>query len=97
MASVMAEFVKEEKLASGLNERRIYAAWNEVSGAGMYTINCNFRSGVLYVNLNSSVVRSQLYFQTQSLIDAINQFLVNDDLFVKDDPRTCYVRSIVLK
>ena len=97
MDAVISAYIKEMKLAAGLNEHRIYEAWDQVTGAGRYTVDKSFRGGVLYCSISSSVVRNQLFFQRDILVDAINQFLRNDDLFVKDDRRTCYVRSIVLK
>ena len=97
MEDVISKYIKEMKLAAGLNEHRIYAAWDVVSGAGAYTINKNFRNGILYVAISSSVVRNQLYFQRDILVESLNEYLRHDELFVKDDPRTRFVSKIILQ
>lgn len=97
MDEVVSEFIREAKLAYGFNVQCILSAWDKVSGAGKYTLNKFFKDGVLFVTLSSSVVRSNLYFQTDAIKDAINALVQSDPLFVKDDPRTSSVKKIVLK
>lgn len=97
METVISNYIREMKLVSGLNERRIFAAWDAVSGAAMYTVGRYVKGGVLYCNISSSVVRNQLFFQREQLVRKVNDFLQNDELFVKDDPRTGYIKSIILK
>ena len=60
MEEVIEEYIKSAKLASGLNTQRVFAAWDECSGAGPFTLKRYFRSGTLYITLNSSVIRNQL-------------------------------------
>jgi len=97
MREVMSEFVKSMGLVAGLNEQRVYAAWDAVSGAQAYTLSKSFRGGILYCTMKSSVVRNQLSFSNDLIIKDINTFLMNDELFVKDDPSTNFVRKLVLK
>ena len=54
------------------NTQRIFMAWNEVSGAGQYTIKRFFRDGKLYITLSSSVICSQLAMQKDVLKTKIN-------------------------
>ena len=62
MEEVVEEFIKSAKLASGLNTQRVFAAWDECSGAGPFTLKRYFRSGTLYVTLSSSVILRHLEF-----------------------------------
>jgi len=91
------EYIKEMKLAAGLNNQRIFKAWDEVSGAAKWTSARFFRDGVLYITLTSSVARNQLTYRLDAIVKAINDALMKDELFVKDDPRSRLVTRIVLK
>lgn len=94
---VIADFIREMKLASGLNRQRIFAAWDEASGAGRYTVNRYFRNGVLYCSMSSSVVRSRLSFQKDEIVRQMNRILSEDELFTKEGSGTEFVRAVVLK
>lgn len=97
MEQVVDEFIKSAKLASGLNTQRIFAAWDDCSGAGPFTLKRYFRAGTLYITLNSSVVRNQLYFQKEALIAKMNALLAEDPLFTSDNRSVGYVRELVLR
>ena len=96
MEQLVQDFIREMKISSGLNRQRAVEAWNVVSGASRYTLDVSLDKGVMYVTLNSSMARNQLYFQRDSLLKGINDFLMADELFVKN-PAVPAVRSIVLK
>ena len=97
MEEVVDQFIKSAKLASGLNTQRIFTAWDECSGAGPFTLKKFFRSGTLYITVNSSVIRNQLYFQKEALIEKMNAWLLEDSLFTKDNRTTGFVRDLVLR
>lgn len=97
MKDVVSDFLREMKLVSGLNTQRIFQAWDEVSGAAMYTSDKYFKDGVLSVRMLSSVARSSLSFQLDHIRTAMNEWLSSDDMFVKDAPETRYVEKIILK
>ena len=97
MEEVVDEFIKSAKLASGLNMQRVFAAWDACSGAGPFTLKRYFRGGTLYVTLNSSVIRNQLSFQKEALIEKMNAFLSGDSLFTADNRSTGFVRELVLR
>ena len=97
MEELVQEYIKSMKISSGLNTHRIFAAWDQASGAGAYTIKRFFRGGKLYITLNSSVVRNQLSFQKEALIDKINTLLKQDTLFTRDDPDVSWVTELILK
>ena len=97
MEEVVDEFIKSAKLASGLNTQRIFAAWDECSGAGPFTLQRYFRSGTLYITLKSSVIRNQLSFQKDALIERMNAWLSGDRLFTSDNRTAGYIKNLVLK
>ena len=67
--------LRQNGLGPELDRRRIYAAWDNASGAGAYTLRRYFKEGRLYITVNSSVIRSQLHFQKDALLEKINALL----------------------
>ena len=97
LSEAIQEYLKAAKLTSGLNTQRIFAAWDAASGAARYTVRRFFRDGRLYITVDSSVVRSQLSFQRDTLIEKINALLAQDELFTRDDARVGIVKELILK
>lgn len=97
MDKAVDDFIREMKIAAGLNTRIIFSAWDEISGAAEFTSSRFFRDGTLYIGLKSSVVRNNLYFRSDSIIKAINDRIAADPLFIKDDPSCHAVVKLVLK
>ena len=97
MDQVVQQYIKSMKLAAGLNTQRIFAAWDACSGAGPYTLRRFFRSGKLYITLNSSVIRNQLYFQREELVEKMNAFLSGDMLFTDDNRTVGFITDLILK
>ena len=97
MQEVIEEYIKSAKIASGLNTQRIFAAWDDCSGAGPFTLKRYFRSGTLYITLNSYVIRTQLSFQKEALIEKMNATLSGDRLFTADNRTVGFVKELVLK
>ena len=97
MEEVIEEYIKSAKIASGLNTQRIFAAWDECSGAGPFTLKRYFRGGTLCVTLNSSVIRNQLSFQKAELLRKMNATLSGDKLFTSDNRTAGYIQEFVLK
>ena len=97
MEEVVEEFIKSAKLASGLNTQRVFAAWDACSGAGPFTLKRYFRSGTLYITLNSSVIRNQLSFQKDTLIEKMNAFLASDELFTSDNHTVGFIQELILR
>ena len=97
LSEAIQEYLKVAKLSAGLNTQRIFAAWDAASGAGRYTVRRFFRDGKLYITVDSSVVRSQLSFQRDVLIEKINALLAQDELFTRDDARVGIVQELILK
>ena len=97
MDQIVSQYIKSMKLAAGLNTQRVFAAWDACSGAGAFTLKRFFRDGKLYITLSSSVVRSQLYFQRDLLIEKMNAFLSQDELFTSDNKTVGFIRELILK
>ena len=97
LSDLIRDWLKSEHLTASLNTQRIFAAWDAASGAGRYTVRRYFRDGRLYITVDSSVVRSQLYFQREALVDKINALLGQDELFTCDDARVGLVQELILK
>ena len=97
MDQVVRQYIQSMKLTAGLNTQRVFAAWDACSGAEAYTLKRFFRGGKLYITLGSSVIRSQLYFQRDVLVERMNAFLAKDDLFTGEDTTVGYVKELILK
>lgn len=97
MEELMTMYIKSMKLTSGLNTKRVFSAWDEASGAAEFTLKRFFRDKKLYITLNSSVVRSQLYFQKDALLEKINAILRADALFTAENREGNFVDELILK
>ena len=97
MDQLVREYIRSMKLTTGLNTQRVFAAWDACSGAGSYTLRRFFRNGKLYITLDSSVIRSQLYFQRDVLVEKMNAFLAQDELFTTEDAKVDYIKELILK
>lgn len=95
MDELIAAYIREMKLSSGLNRQRVFDAWDAVTGAAPYTLSKSFAKGILFVSLSSSVVRNQLFFQRAEIASRINGELSRDGLFTGEAEG--YVKSIILK
>ena len=97
LETVVQQYIKSMKIAAGLNTQRIFAAWDACSGAGPFTLKRFFRGGKLYITLSSSVIRNQLYFQRDVLVEKMNAFLSTDDLFTPTDHSAPFIQELILK
>lgn len=97
MDDIVSQFVKMSGLAEGINSHRIDVAWDQASGVAPWTVARSFSNGTYYVTLASSVVRNQLSFRKEDIINAMNGILAADPLFTKDCPGACMVRKLVLR
>lgn len=97
MDFLIKEYIREMKLSSGINRQRAMAAWNAVSGAAGYTVDVSFDRGVMCCVMASSVVRNHLYFQKESLLARLNDFLEHDELFVRERCDGPIVKNLILR
>lgn len=96
MSDVVADYIREMKISAGLNKCRIDNAWYAVSGVERFTISTFYKNKVYTCTLNSSLVRNQLYFQRESLVQQMNEFLKNDELFINFDGKDP-IETLVLR
>ena len=97
LGALIQKYLKASRLGSGHNTQRIFAAWDAASGAARYTVRRFFRDGKLYITVDSSVVRSQLSFQRQALLDKVNALLAEDELYIRDRSGGDVVKELILK
>ncbi|MDO4736978.1 MAG: DUF721 domain-containing protein [Bacteroidia bacterium] len=81
---IIQDFIKEEGLADGLNRVRIFNAWDLVVGknGAAATLNKYYKDKTLYCTVNSSIVRTQLYYKKEDIVAQMNKML-NDTLIEK--------------
>ena len=96
IAEVLRDWLKSERLTVPLDTQRVFEAWDNASGAGRYTMKRFYRDGKLYITLSSSVIRSQLSFQKDALLEKINSLLSDDPLFVLVNSYTTGLQPAVL-
>ena len=97
MEEVVAEYIRTMRIAAGLNTQRVFAAWDVCSGAAPFTLKRFYRGGVLYITLSSSMVRDQLWFQKDLLVEKMNTWLTSDTLFTDDNRSVGFNKDLVLR
>lgn len=98
MEELMLLYVVKMGISSSHNTRRIFMAWDEVSGVNPdYVLKRFFKEGKLYITLKSSVLCSHLSMQKASLIERINKALEEDVLFIKNEPNVGFVKELILR
>ncbi|WOD42709.1 DUF721 domain-containing protein [Hwangdonia lutea] len=73
----LKEFVETNRLEKGLNKVNVADAWVKLMGNGVnnYTTTVNLERDTLYVQLSSSVLREELSYGKQKIIDLLNEEL----------------------
>ena len=97
MEELIGQYIREMKLSAGFNRQRIFEAWDAVSGASGYTLDRFYRDGMLYCTISSSVVRNQLYFQRDVLVQKMNEYLDKDKMLVRDSRNNPMITNLILK
>ena len=97
MEDLMLQYLREMKLTSGMNRQRATDAWNTVSGASRYTLSVNFERGIMTCAISASLIRNQLYFQRDVLVEKLNEFLAADNLYDHGGKEGPAVKTLILK
>ena len=97
MEDLMLQYLRDMKLTAGMNRQRATEAWNTVSGASRYTLSVTFERGIMTCAINSSLVRNQLYFQREVLVQKLNEFLAADKLYDTGGKEEPAVKVLILK
>ena len=74
---IMHDVLKENKLQKGMDLVALKEAWVEVMGKGVnsYTKDIQFKNGILLVKLTSSVLREELSYGKDKIINLLNEKL----------------------
>lgn len=77
ISDALKEFVETNKLEKGLNKVNVADAWAKLMGNGVnnYTTTVNLERDTLYIQLSSSVLREELSYGKQKIIDMLNEEL----------------------
>jgi predicted nucleic acid-binding Zn ribbon protein len=75
LAEAMKDYIKEMHLEGKLNEISVINSWEDTVGKAIAsrTSKIYIRDQVLYVHLNSSVVRNELLMLRQTLKEKLNE------------------------
>jgi predicted nucleic acid-binding Zn ribbon protein len=75
IGEVISEFLKEMKIDRKLTETRIINSWPQVVGPviARHTDKVYIRNGVLFVHVNSPVLRNELSFMKSRLAEVLNE------------------------
>lgn len=74
MKLIIDNFIDKNSLSGGLNNVKIQGLWEKTMGSNInsYTTELNLKNKTLYVNLSSSVLRQELSYGKQKIIDLLN-------------------------
>ena len=77
ISDALKEFVKTNKLETGLNKVNVADAWAKLMGNGVnhYTTAVQLERNTLYVQLSSSVLREELSYGKEKIITMLNEEL----------------------
>lgn len=75
LGEVLRQVLKAQQLEPKLNENRVLDAWDRVLGPSIvkYTNGKYIKNRVLYVSLTSSVLKQELSYSRQQLVDSLNK------------------------
>jgi ribosome-associated translation inhibitor RaiA len=77
ISDALKEFVKTNKLETGLNKVNVADAWANLMGNGVnnYTTDVKLERDTLYIQLSSSVLREELSYGKEKIIKMLNEEL----------------------
>lgn len=80
IGDVLKFIIKENKLQGGIDEISAKEAWKAIMGNGVnsYTKSVVLRNATLYVELTSAVLREELSYGKNKIIEMINEELRRD-------------------
>ncbi len=77
MSEALNDFKSQNRLKRGFEKADVKQAWETVMGAGVvtYTNSLTFKTGTLFVNLSSSVLRQELLYGRSKIVANLNEHL----------------------
>lgn len=75
IGDLINQFLRQEGLESPLNEHRVLHAWKDVAGdvVNRHTGRMFIKNGVLYVEIKSAAVKSELMMRRSDLTRRLNE------------------------
>jgi len=75
--SVLGEFISKNSLSDGIDTARIQENWSSIMGENIsaYTKEVSLQQDVLIVKLSSSVLRQELSYGKEKIVEMINKSL----------------------
>ncbi len=77
ISDLLKTFVDKNNLQRGLDKVEVQQVWEQIMGPAImkYTDNIALKNDILYVQLNSSVLREELSYGVQKIITNLNEAL----------------------
>ncbi|MBL7827414.1 MAG: DUF721 domain-containing protein [Saprospiraceae bacterium] len=77
LAEAMQDMIREFRLGSQLNERRVHTLWHELMGKTIstYTTNLTVRKNVLYLTIVSAPLKHELSYAKEKIKEMLNKEL----------------------
>lgn len=77
IGDALKAFVEQNKLEKGLDKHQVEDAWTSLMGPGInnYTTKVILKNDTLYVSLSSSVLREELSYGKEKIVNMINEEL----------------------
>ena len=77
LGDAISQIFKEEKLDEKYSIFAIRNGWESIVGktVAKHTTQINYASGVLFVSIDSPVVRSETTYEKESIIEKVNKFV----------------------
>ena len=97
LSDLIPAFLRTMGLAPALRTQLILDAWDKASGASAYTLSKYVKNGVLFCSISSSVLRNQLFFRKDDIVEEINKIVLNDPMMTGVKPGTKVLKSLILK
>lgn len=80
LSEVLKAFVETNKLDKGIDKIQVQNAWSDLMGPGVnnYTQEVTLKNDILYVQLSSSVLREELSYGKDKIVQMLNESLGKD-------------------
>ena len=80
IGDVLKQFITQNKLEAGMDVVNVRDAWKNLMGNGVnnYTTEIQLKGSTLYVALSSAVLREELNYGKEKIINMINEELRKD-------------------
>lgn len=97
MLELARAMIRDLRIEDQMDREAIFEAWKEVSGAGEYTLSCQWFNSTLCVGLSSSIARSRLAPRRDELLLKINEALFRNPLYSGRSSDPCPVKHLILR